>query len=167
MNDLWRKVVGGSHHGSRFLNGVTQHFGNTEISDFYDSFFCQEDIGSFYVSMDNFPIVHMLHAEAHLSKPIQDLIFAKRPPSLLFDFLSNITAISIVHDDTELAFFSLEGLNKLDDVGMLHVLDNFGLLESFLFFALTHSSDVDDFHDAHEAVAHSLDEIGFSKRTFT
>ena len=106
--------------------------------------------------MNNLPIVNMLHAQAQLSEHIQNILLTKRPPSLLLDFVTEVAAISIVHHNTQLTFFGLEGFDELDDVRVLEVLDDFSLLESFLALMLAHARDVDDLHDAHESVRNPL-----------
>ena len=46
---------------------------------------------------------------------------------------------------------------------MLQGLDDLGLLEALLPFCLAHPRQVNYLHDAHQAVADALDEVGFSE----
>ena len=50
--------------------------------------------------MNNLSIVNMLHSQTELRKPIEDLILSKRPVTLIFDLLTDVSSVGIVHDDT-------------------------------------------------------------------
>ena len=86
--------------------------------------------------MQNFPIVNMLQREANLGKPIEDMILAPilqlasiflLDLVLFLDLALEVTAIGVVHDDTQLALLGLVDLLESDDVGMLEDFENFGL----------------------------------------
>ena len=163
LDDLGGQVVGRPHHCAGLLDGVTQHLGDAEVADLDDALLGQEDVGSLDVSVDDLAIVDVLHSQAHLGKPIKDLILAEGLPALLLDFLTNVASVSVIHDDAQLTALGLEGLDKLYDVGVLEMLDDLGLLESLPALVLTHSADVDHLHDALQAVLDALDQVSLSE----
>ena len=65
----------------------------------------------------------MLHAETNLRKPIEDLVLAKGSSALVFDSFLQVTTVTEVHDDAQLASFRLEHLNKSHDVRMVECLE--------------------------------------------
>lgn len=53
-------VVWSSYERAGHIILVLQHSGYAEVSDFDDVGFCQEDVLSFQVSMENIPLVQIL-----------------------------------------------------------------------------------------------------------
>ena len=50
--------------------------------------------------MDDFTIMTVLHTQAHLREPVQDLWLAEIASSLLLQLACQVTTIRIVHNDT-------------------------------------------------------------------
>ena len=117
--------------------------------------------------MDDFSIVDMLHTKAHLSEPVQNLVLAEVTASLLFQFTREITSISVVHDDAELSFSCLKCLDEFNDIGVLQMLDDLGLLQCLFFLVFAHALDIDDLHDALKLVWHPFNQVSFSKRALS
>jgi hypothetical protein len=61
----------------------------------------------------------VLQRKADLNKPIQDLVLGKVGPVLGLNTPGQVTAVSIVHYDTQLPAFSLVYLPELDDVWVI------------------------------------------------
>ena len=83
-----------------------------------------------------------------MREPVENLVLRKWPIPLLLDLLADVTSVCVVHDDAQLPFLGLERLDKLDDVGMLQMLDDLGLLQGLLFLIFTHTSNINNLHDA-------------------
>lgn len=113
--------------------------------------------------MNDLPVVDMLHAQTNLCEHVQYLVFWQQSTTLLFQKLRQIASIGIVHHDAELAFWRSEYLNEPNDVRMLQVFDDLGLLESFFLVILTHLFNVNGFEDAQDTVYFSLDQKCFSE----
>ena len=75
--------------------------------------------------------------------------------------------VAIVHDDTELAFFGFEDLNKRDNIWMVKCFQQSCLLHSFFLFPLWHASNVYHLHHAHVWVLHAPHKKSLSERSFT
>lgn len=73
FNDLWRQVIRRSDHRPRHIYRVPQYSGYPEVTYLDDTLLGQKDVLTFDVSMQDLSIVHMLHAEAYLGEPVQDL----------------------------------------------------------------------------------------------
>ena len=54
--------------------------------------------------MNNLAIMNMLHTQAQLCEPIEDLSLAKWSASLIFDLATEVATIRVVHDNAEFAF---------------------------------------------------------------
>lgn len=63
--------------------GRFQHLRYTEISDFDRSIRCQEDVGSFDVSVENFVGVNRLDSQGQLHEPVDDNVLGYQLPPLL------------------------------------------------------------------------------------
>ena len=70
---------------------MLQDLSDSEIPNFDNALFGQEDILAFQVSVKNLPIVNVLHAEAQLSEPFQNLTFWEVSTPLSFDLVLQIT----------------------------------------------------------------------------
>ena len=113
--------------------------------------------------MDDFTIMTVLHTQTHLRKPVQDLGLAEIAPSLLLQLARQVTAICIVHNDAQLTFLGFEYFNELDNIWMLQMFNNLGFLQSLPLLCFPHSLNVNCFHDTHELIRHTLDQIGLTK----
>lgn len=72
--------------------------------------------------MQDFAIVNMLKSQTNLGKPIQNLILWELLSILVLNYLSQVTSISILHDDAEFPLGRNVHISELDDVGMLQLL---------------------------------------------
>ena len=97
---------------------------NTEITKLDNALLCHEHILALDVSVQNLSVMHMLHAQTNLSKPIQNLGLRKVSPFLVLDSLGQITTIGIVHHDAEVTFFGFVGFAESHNVGMIEDLEN-------------------------------------------
>ena len=102
--------------------------------------------------MDDFSVMYVLHTEANLGEPVKDLSLWEGPAFLGFDATLKIATVAVVHNDTELAFFGLEDLDKCDYIWVAEGFQKSCLLECLFFLLLRHSTDVNHFHDAHVRV---------------
>ena len=66
--------------------------------------------------------MHVFDAKADLRKPVHNLAFTEVAPFLIRDKLSQISSISKVHHDTEMAFLRLVDLAECNDVWMVQYL---------------------------------------------
>jgi hypothetical protein len=84
--------------------GMLKDSGDTEVTYLYLICLCHEDILSFQITVQNFAIVNMLDSQAHLHKPVENLVFSVHNFAdflLISDLCIQITSIRIVHDYTE------------------------------------------------------------------
>ena len=102
--------------------------------------------------MNDFSIMNMLHSQAKLGEPIENLIFREGPVSLLFDLLPDITTVGVVHDNTQLPFLGLECLNELDNIWMLQMFNDLSLLKGFPFLIFAHPANINDLHYAQKSI---------------
>lgn len=107
---------------------MTEHLGDTKVANLDYSFLREEHISAFQVTMNDLAIVHMLHAEAHLSEQVQNVSLCEVATFLFLYLLADVTAVSEVHDNAKLALLGLKSFNEFDDVGVLQVLDDLCLL---------------------------------------
>lgn len=82
---------------------MLQNSSNTEITYFNITFWSEEDVLGFKVSMKNLFIMHVVHSQGHLDKPCNDLVFREESSELLLFsyFMKHIASFAIVHDDAE------------------------------------------------------------------
>ena len=71
--------------------------------------------------MQDFTIVAVFQSQANLSEVIEDSVFAEwlAKASSLFDFVSQLSVVCILHDHVEVQAFVFEYVFKLDDVWMV------------------------------------------------
>lgn len=100
--------------------------------------------------MQNLPIMTVLHGEADLSKPAQDLLLLQivhaTIPRLLNLFLQ-VAAVSIVHNYAKLTLFGFVDFFEADDVRVLEHFEDFRLLYCILLLLLRHALYVDFLND--------------------
>jgi hypothetical protein len=87
LYDLRTEIIGRPHHGFRNFHGVFQHARDAEIPQLDNVRAREEHILALYVAVEDFPIMHMLEAEAYLREPVEDLRLREIPPPLLLDHL--------------------------------------------------------------------------------
>ena len=85
--------------------------------------------------MDDFSIVNVLHAEANLCEPVQNLILRERPASLRLDPSLQVATIAEVHNDTEFSSFGFEHFDERDDVWVAERFQKPRLLQGFFLLA--------------------------------
>ena len=167
MDDLRRQIVRGSNLRARFLECLRQYFSDSEIADLDKALLSHEDILTFKVTVNYFAIMNVLHSEAYLSEPIEDLVLRERSTALVLDPFLQITTVAVVHDDAKLASLSFEDLNKGHDVRMIECFQQSCFLDSFSLFALRHALNVNHLHNTHVGVLDSSDEKGLAERSLT
>ena len=86
--------------------------------------------------MDHFSIVNVLHPEANLCEPVQDLIFRKGPAALGLDPPLQVTTVTEVHNDAQFASFGLEDLDEGDNIGVVKGFQESGLLQRLFLLTL-------------------------------
>ena len=62
FDDLWREVVWRAYHGTGHFDGVSEHSCDAEITQFDDVLSRQEYVLAFDITMQDLPVVHVLHA---------------------------------------------------------------------------------------------------------
>jgi hypothetical protein len=92
--------------------------------------------------MKDFTIVHVLQPEADLSEPVQDLVFTKMSVSLLFYQLLEISAVSEVHHDAEMALLSLVDFSECYYIRMVEYLQNLCLFHSIFPLPFRHRLNI-------------------------
>lgn len=88
MDDLGGEVVGGSHTGFGLGGCLCEDLCDAEVANLDDLFGSQEHILALQVPMNDLPIVDMLHPQANLSEPVQDLRLLEILAPLFFDLAS-------------------------------------------------------------------------------
>ena len=117
--------------------------------------------------MDDFSVVYVLHAQAELGEHVQDVLLTKQPSPLLFNLVTQITAIGKIHHNTQFAFFCFKGFDEFDNIRMLQMLNNPRFLQRFFSLVLAHAGDVNDLHDAHKPIRNALDKKSLTERALT
>jgi hypothetical protein len=97
--------------------------------------------------MQNLSVVHMLEPQADLSEPVKDLRLGKEPATLLLDHFLEISSVRVVHNDAQLALFSLIDLAETNNIWMIQDLQDLSLLKSVLPLILAHFPNVDLLND--------------------
>ena len=147
FNDLWRQIVRSADHRPWNFLCMAQNSCNSEVSEFDEALLRQENILAFYVSVQNFAVMHVLHSKTNLSEPVKDLSFWKHATTLLFYLLAQVASISVVHDDTQLSSLGFKSFNKLDNVCVAQMFNDLCFLESLFLLWFRHPCNVDDFHN--------------------
>ena len=77
LNDLWGEIVGSSYHSLCFGARIWEYASNTKITQLYYVISSAENVLTLEVTMQNFLVMAVLHGEANLREPIQELILCK------------------------------------------------------------------------------------------
>ena len=117
--------------------------------------------------MQNLSVVHMLEPQADLSEPVKDLRLGKEPTTLLLDHFLEIPSVCVVHNDAQLALFSLIDLAETNNIGMIQDLQDLSLLESVLPLILAHLPNVDLLDDGELLSALALHQKGLTEGSLT
>jgi hypothetical protein len=87
LDDLRGQVVWCTNHGPRDVNCVLEDPGNSKVSQLDNSLLCHKHILAFYISVQNFTVMHMLHAQTDLSEPVENLALGEVAAMLLLNLL--------------------------------------------------------------------------------
>lgn len=121
--------------------------------------------------MQNLLVVAMLHGEGDLREPVEELVLghvvlaALPVDSLkaLLDLALEVTIVSVVHHDAQLALLGLVHFAETHDVGVVEDFEDFGLVQRLPSLFLAHLCDVDLLDDSEAVVGEALDEVGCAK----
>ena len=116
--------------------------------------------------MNDLPIMDMLHTQANLREPVQDLVFREGPTTLGFDPPLQVSTIAEVHYDAELAPFRFEHFDEGDDVWVIEGLQQACLLQRLFLLSFRHPRNVYHFHYAHVTIVDSSHLKRLSKGAF-
>lgn len=116
--------------------------------------------------MDDFPIMNMLHTQANLCEPVQDLSLWEWSAFLIFASVLKVTTITVVHYDTEFASPSLEYLYEGDNIWVAKGFQKTRFLECLLLLAFWHSTDVNHLHYAHIAIVYTSHQESLAEWAF-
>ena len=92
LDNLWREVVWRANHCSCLLHSLHEHFCDSEISNLDKSSLGQEDILTLQVTVDDLPIMDVLHSQANLGEPVKHLILSEWSAPLFFNSVLQVTA---------------------------------------------------------------------------
>ena len=135
---------------------MLQNPGYTKITDFDKPFLRCENVLSFEISVENFPIVDMLHGKRHLNEPVENLVLSiAHLPNLLLvrNFGVQVAAISVVHHDAEAPLVH-EGLFVGNNIWVPHCLKHVDLIDGIFSLLAVHLRDINDFHNIGLSVVH-------------
>jgi hypothetical protein len=126
--NLRAQIVGRAHHSLSLVHSFVQHFGNAKVAKFDNSSLRQKYILCFQISVQDLAIVHMLHRQADLREPVQNLILRHVSTFffLFFDFALEITSIGVIHNDAKLPLFGFIDFFEMYDIWMIQDLQYFG-----------------------------------------
>ena len=156
LANFWRKVVWSTDGSLGAIIGMLQNPGYTKITDFDKPFLRCENVLGFEISVENFPIVDMLHGKRHLNEPVENLVLSvAHLPNLLLvrNFGVEVAAISVVHHDAEAPLVH-EGLFVGNNIWVPHCLKHVDLIDSIFSLLTVHFRDVNDFHNIGLSVVH-------------
>ena len=146
LDDLRTQVVWCAHNRHGLFNCAIKDFRNTEITKLHDTILHEKHILRLEISMQNFPIVTMLHGEANLREPVEDGVLREQITSTdflsFFDFGGKISSICIVHNNAELSFLSFIDFPEMNDIRMIENLQNLCFLDSIFLFLLRHAGNI-------------------------
>lgn len=145
---------------------MPKHACNSKVTQLNYVLLRKKDVLAFYVSVEDLPVMNVLHAETDLCEPIHDLRFLKIPATLVCYQLRNVTTVGIVHHNAKVALFRLVELPESHDVRMVEHLEDLGLLQRLFFLPLTHLRNVDLLDHAQVFIALTLDQVSFAKGSF-
>jgi hypothetical protein len=101
--------------------------------------------------------MHVFHAQANLSKPVEDLVFIEVPTPLLLNQLLQISTICKVHHYAKMTFFCFVNFAECYYVWVIQNFKNLCFLESLLSFPFCHLLYIDLLDHAHFFVRLGLD----------
>ena len=113
--------------------------------------------------------MNMLKRQTYLGEPVEHMVLTPvlQVAAILVSLFVlilytalEVSAVSEVHDDAELALFSFIHLSEPHDVGMIEHFQNFGFSECLIPFFFGHSLNIDLFDDCQRLVALAFDEVG-------
>lgn len=121
-----------------WLSGI-QHSRNTKVSYFEYFFLRNENIFRFQISVNDSFIMNMLHSQTYLRKQIENLILLPvLHPSSFLAFLqrlrylsSQISLMSIIHNNTQFIIIGDIHLSKPHNIGILEHFQDFGFSVRF------------------------------------
>jgi len=163
LNDLWRQVVRRADHRFRLVYRMAEHARDAEVADLDDALLRQKHILALQIAVQNFAVVHVLHAEADLREPVEELALGEVAPALVLDSLGQVAAVRVVHHDAEVALFGLVRFAEPHNTGVVANLQNLRLFQSLESLTLRHFFDHDLFNDRKLFVTLTLDEERFTK----
>ena len=70
MTYFRREIVRSSNSSISAIIGVLKNSGDSEVSDLDHALFGQENICSLDIAVNNLSVMDVLHAKAHLRKPV-------------------------------------------------------------------------------------------------
>ena len=111
----------------------------------------------------------VLNSQCHLDKPVEDLILAVAHASnllLVSDFGVEITAIRVVHDNTQASFIHKRLLIS-DDVWMSHSFQHMHLVDCIFALLSVHLRHINDLHHICLAICYGLHLYGVAEATLT
>lgn len=117
--------------------------------------------------MNDLPIMNMLHTQANLREPVQDLVFREGPTTLGLHTSLKISTIAEVHNDAELTSFSFKNFDESDNVWVIESLQQACLLQSLFFLSFRHPRYVYHLHNAHVTIVDPSHLKGLSKGALT
>ena len=109
----------------------------------------------------------VLHCQAYLSKQVESLVLSEilKDPSLLLllvfvlDLGLQVSVISIVHDDTQLALLCLIDLAEANNVGMAQHLQDLSLPKCLFSFLVAQLLDINLLDNGILSIRLALDEV--------
>ena len=122
-----------------FQNSSFSNFRNIQITKFHHSVFRKEDIGTFYISMDDLFIMERFQAQHHLVENGPNVSFLGKARGLfsIVDFSLEITIVTIFHHDAEAIGMRLEeSFFVSGDIWMLNRSQNSYFIQCIFFFFL-------------------------------
>lgn len=168
LDDLGTQVVWRAHNRHRLFNCAIKDFCNTKITQLHDTILHEKYVSGLEISMQNFPIMTVLHGEANLSEPVEDGVLREQIISTsflcFFDFASEISSICIVHNNAQLSFLSFIDFPEMNDIGMVENLQNLRFLDSIFLFLLRHAGNINLLDHSITAIALCLHQKCLTKR---
>ena len=166
FDDFRWKIIRCSYHRPCNIYRVLQYPSDAKVTKFDKPLFRQEHILALDISMQDLPVVDMLHAKTNLGKPVKNLRLRKVPSLLLLDGCSQISTICIVHHDTQVSFLGLIRFPEPDNIWMIEYLQDLCFLQCLYPFLLAHLGNDDLFDDSQRFVAWALHQKCFAKCAF-
>lgn len=82
---------------------MLQHSCNAKVSNLYLAVLGHENILSFQIPVQNFPIMNVLDCESNLNKPVENLTFREQFLDflLILNLFIHVSSIRIIHNDAQ------------------------------------------------------------------